>query len=173
MTTAIAARPAYGPVDEVTRARLRRQLIEFFGSHPSLDAHLALLDARGAWYAERALTVWRRDHLDAFFGVVRHVVRTQFDGPPPSPDVEGWLQAGRPDDRQLAEVYDLIALCRYGHKPEDGVLARHGEPGPAVTAIDHAIASWPKGQWFHFVNAYARFEVWIERLAITLPAIDF
>lgn len=32
------------------------------GEFPTLDAHLDLLDARGGWYAERALGAWASRH---------------------------------------------------------------------------------------------------------------
>lgn len=171
--TALLTRPACGPVDELTRARLGRVCGEFFGPHPCLQAHLGLLDARGAWYAERAITAWRAVHVDSFFGLVRHVVTTQFDGPRPSPDIETWLAAGRPDDPVLGPAYDLIALARYGHQPDDGILPRTDPATGAVSAVDAAIARWPSGQLSSFVNAYARLETWLHRHAISLPPIDF
>ena len=46
-------------------------------------------------------------------GLVRHVVRTQSDGPAPDPDVEGWLRAGRPShDRELGDAYEAMACVR-------------------------------------------------------------
>jgi hypothetical protein len=48
--------PEAGPVDDLTRG-LRRRLHEFF-NRPVLDAHVDLLDTRGAWYAEMVLHLW-------------------------------------------------------------------------------------------------------------------
>lgn len=169
--TALLTRPAYGPVDELTSARLRRVCAEVFGSRPCLHAHLKLLDARGAWYAERAITVWRATHPDAFFGLVRHVVSSQFDGPRPDPDVETWLAAGRPSDRLLWPAYDLIATARYGRASI--ATPRTGEPEGAVGLVDDAIRTWPEGHLASFVSAYGRIEPWLERHAIVLPPIDF
>jgi len=43
-----------GPLDEFTRARITTMIRTYFGDLENLDAHIALLDTRGAWYAERA-----------------------------------------------------------------------------------------------------------------------
>lgn len=40
--------PAAGALDELSRARLRRLLASFLGEFATLDAHLDLLDTRGA-----------------------------------------------------------------------------------------------------------------------------
>lgn len=50
--------PAAAPLVEVSRARLRRILVDQFGEFPTLDLHLALLDTRWAWYAELAIGSW-------------------------------------------------------------------------------------------------------------------
>ncbi|HEX2904511.1 MAG TPA: hypothetical protein VHO01_13740, partial [Jatrophihabitans sp.] len=88
--------PAAAALDDLARARIRRTLAARFGDLPTLTAHVELLDTRGAWYAARAMHAWPTHQGDSFFGVVRHVVRTQLAGPPSAPDLEAWLAAGRP-----------------------------------------------------------------------------
>lgn len=157
--------------DEVSIMRLRRVLDRTFGEIPNLEHHLALLDSRGVLYATHAVSCWENDRPEMFFGVVRHVIRTQCDGPPPSPDVEGWLTAGRPDDAQhphLALKWDLLNLARYGRQALPAV-PRSAEPDPGVSGMDAILDQWPDLP--AFVTAYARVERFIDSAAITLPPL--
>ena len=116
------------PADQVSLMRLRRVLDLVFGEIPLLEFHLELLDSRGVLYATHAAGSWENDLPEMFFGVVRHVIRTQCDGPSPDPDVEGWLAAGRPEDQRLAGAWDLLNLGRYGARTLPAT-PRTGRPG--------------------------------------------
>lgn len=169
--TPIGDPPEAGPLDELSRARVRRLLAGFFGEFPTLDAHLALMDTRGAWYAERALGAWSASQPDAFFGVVRHVVRTQMPGPVPTPDVEGWLAAGRPDAVDLAPLWDELNTHRYSTARRAPADPRRGSKD-GVTAFDDIVRGWPGGCLDRFVLAYASLEQVLERRAMVLPPIE-
>lgn len=163
--------PAAGPIDDVTRARLRRLLVRFFGDFSTLDRHLDLLDARGAWYAEAALGAWTPKHPDSFFGLVRHVVRTQVAGPAPAPDLEGWLEAGIPDaDAVLAERWRYVHELRY---PAGRRTKEHprGRVDHAITETDTVVAAWPDEEWDRFVLAYVKLEQVLERRSLAIPSI--
>jgi hypothetical protein len=166
-----SAAPAARPLDELSRVRLRRVLAGWLGECPTLDAHLALLDTRGAWYAEKAMGAWSADVPDSFFGLVRHVVRTQLDGPPPQPDIEGWLAAGRPADPQLAHAFDLLHSGRYAPARRPAITTRPAT-SPGTEHLDAVILGWPTGEFAGFVNAYAKLERVMERRHVTLPPID-
>ena len=163
--------PAAGPLDALSRVRLRRALAGYLGEFPTLDAHLDLLDTRGAWYAEKALGAWSAEHPDGFFGLVRHVVRTQLDGPPPEPDIEAWLAAGRPADEVLASTWDTMLAFRYppSHRPE---TTGRRAADPAVTCVDDIVAAWPTGQLDGFLRAYGALEQILERRHFMVPPID-
>lgn len=163
--------PAMGPVDEMARARLRRTLVEFFGDFPTLDHHLHLLDARGAWYAAGAIGAWTREHPDSFFGLVRHVVRTQLPGPAPMPDLEGWIAAGIPtSDPALERRWREIHALRYpaDQRPAEVPRARSDA---AIGTTDVVVANWPDEHWDAFVLAYVKLEQVLERRSIVLPPI--
>jgi hypothetical protein len=119
---------------------------------------------------------WSHRQPDSFFGLVRHVVRTQLGGPTPQPDVESWLAAGRPGDPELADLWDHIrALAAQG-----GLTVPDGDRG-SVTADDDAIAAaetldgvlteWPAEHLEEFLLAYVKLEIVLERRGITLPPI--
>lgn len=157
--------------DEVSIMRLRRVLDQTFGTIPDLEHHLSLLDSRGVLYATHAVSCWENDRPEMFFGVVRHVIRTQCDGPPPSPDIEGWLAAGRPDeitDPHRALKWDLINLARYGRQALPAV-PRSTDPDPAVSTMDDILDQW--SDLPAFVTTYARVERFIDSAGITLPAL--
>ena len=77
-----------------------------------------------------------------FFGMVRHVIRTQCDGPAPDPDVEGWLAAGRPTAPDPEYAWDLLNLCRYGADPI-GAAVRTEPIGASVANLDDVLRRWP------------------------------
>jgi hypothetical protein len=167
--------PPPGPVDEFTALRLRRSVLAFFGDVPAIERHLALLDARGAWYATRAMGAWNPQQPGAFFGLVRHVVRTQFPGPAPDPDVEGWVAAGRPADTDVAAAWDLIRDRRYSLPASDPAPARPpGVGAEGVLRMDQIVTDWPAEHFDAFVFSYAAIEQVLERRARThpLPPID-
>lgn len=166
-----SASPAAGPLDALSRARLRRVLAGYLGEFPTLDAHLDLLDTRGAWYAEKALGAWSAEHPDSFFGLVRHVVRTQLDGSPPAPDIEAWLAAGRPADDVVAPTWDTMLAFRYprSHRP---VTTERRTADAAVTRVDDIVADWPTGQLDGFLRAYGALEQILERRHFMVPPID-
>lgn len=160
--------PAAAPLDEFTRARTRLLLVNYFGEFATLDAHLDLLDTRGAWYAERALGAWSARLPEAFFGVIRHVVRTQMDGPPPNPDVEGWAAAGRPADRQrLARFWDLITSL-----PGFPVPAATPDRAAGSHPLDTVLLYWPEDELDgSFLLPYVKLELTLARRALALPPI--
>ena len=167
--------PPYGPVDEFTRARLRGLIVDRFGDFATLDLHLDLLDSRGAWYAERAMGSWSPNQADAFFGVIRHVIRTQAPGPAPSPDIEGWLEAGRPaHDPALAELWEHInELARVGGfgVPDHDRGSAPSETPQAAIAVDEALTNWPEEQLATFLRTYVNLEIVLRRRNIVLPPI--
>lgn len=163
--------PAAAPLDEVSRARLRRILIEQFGEFPTLDLHLALLDSRGAWYAELAIGSWSADHPDGFFGLVRHVVRTQIPGPPPDPDLEAWLMAGRPTDPMLAGYWSTLRHFLPASRDVAESARRAAQPTPAVQRVDEILDSWPADLFDRFYHAYAKIENVLMRRTIVIPPI--
>ncbi len=167
------AAPTPGPLDELAAIRLRRMLIEFFGPFPTLDAHLALLDRQGAWYATKALGAWSSQLPDAFFGVARHVVRTQLPGPAPTPDIEAWLAAGRPGhDQELAGAWDKVRSHRYPGPPEGPIVDRAASTPAAVARVDEIVSGWPADHFGGFVYAYASIECVLETRQIVFPPID-
>ena len=163
-TTALGpkARP-----DEISRARLRRTLVQHFGEADSLDAHLALMDSRGVLSATHALEIWSALAPQTFFGLVRHVIRTQCEGPVPDPDVEGWLAAGRPDDDELALTWDLLNLTRYG----DEALPARSRPAHVDSAIELFDALLRDWDVCVFADAYCKVELFIRLRGVTLPPI--
>jgi hypothetical protein len=163
--------PAAGPVDEVTRARLRRLLAGWLGEFGTLDLHLDLLDARSAWYAEAALGAWTKNQPDSFFGVVRHVVRTQFPGPLPDPDLEGWLAAGVPDDSLLSTRWEELNVLRYQPSYRVEARPRAAARAPSVARVDEIVRSWPEEHFDGFTLAYARLEQVLDRRGIVLPPV--
>jgi hypothetical protein len=168
--------PAAGPVDEMTAARLRRDIETYFGDVPGVEHHLALLDARGAWYALRAMGAWDPAQPLTFFGLVRHVVRTMLPGPAPDPDVESWLEAGRPQVPDLAAAWDRIRACRTGHAELSATdaLVRPTKVSDPVARMDAIVAAWPADLFDDFVLAYASVERILERRAEhpPLPPIE-
>jgi hypothetical protein len=169
--TALSGAPAADPMDEVTRARLRRLIAGWLGEFATLDLHLDLLDARGAWYAEAALGAWTRTHPDSFFGVVRHVVRTQLPGPTPDPDLEGWLALGVPDEPMLAERWRALRILRHGSAARARLHPRTQEPVGSVARVDEIVRSWPDEHFDGFSLAYARLEQVLERRGVVLPPV--
>jgi hypothetical protein len=165
--TSAARYPAAEPVDELELARLRRTLVNRFGEFNLLDLHLAMLDARGAWYAAAAAECWSPALRHEFFGLVRHVVRTQMPGPAPDPDVETWLAAGRPKDSHLATAWDLVAA----ESAHQFIAKRGGKPSAAVRRLDHYLMKWPAADLATFAQAYARFEAVLVTHHVTLPPI--
>ncbi len=175
-TPTAAAAPLAGPLDEVGRAGITRRLTRHFGPTPTLAAHVALLDTRGAWYAARVLPAWPATDPDAFFGLVRHVVGTQLPGPVPDPDIEGWIAAGRPGGA-LGGLWDAVAAARYpdpdpDHRHRPCSARPSGTPAAAVTAVDRVLAGWPAEHLEGFVRAYAVVEALIDAGAIRLPHHD-
>jgi hypothetical protein len=158
------------PADELSLMRLRRVLAEEFGDIPRLEAHLELLDSRGVLYATHAASAWKGDAPAMFFGMVRHVIRTQCDGPAPDPDVEGWLAAGRPTEPDLEYAWDLVNLCRYGTDPS-GAPRRHGPIDPAVALLDDVLRRWP-GHVGTFATPYGRVEHALESSKLILPPLS-
>jgi hypothetical protein len=171
-SAALADAPAAGPVDEVTRVRLRRLIAGWLGEFGTLDLHLDLLDARGAWYAEAALGAWTRNQPDSFFGVVRHVVRTQLPGPPPDPDLEGWLAAGVPVDSLLAARWEKLNALRHRSAHRVAAVARVVATEPSVGRMDEIVRSWPEQHFDGFTLAYARLEQVLDRRGIVLPPVE-
>lgn len=163
--------PPPGPLDGFAQARLRRLLVGHLGAFPTLDAHVALLDRRGAWYAERALGAWDTSKPDSFFGLVRHVVRTQLPGPAPQPDVEGWLAAGRPSDAFLATTWDTLNAHRYPTARRVPATARTVS-SPVTDELDAILTAWPADHLDRFAFAYAALENVLERRHVILPPID-
>lgn len=166
-----AAPPAAGPLDEVGRARITHRLTRHFGPTPTLAPHVALLDARDAWYAARVLPAWPATDPDAFFGLVRHVVRTQMPGEAPTPDIEGWLAAGRPGGA-LGALWDAVALARYPDPDRRPRSPRPSGAPAAVTEVDRVLAGWPAAHLDGFLRAYAVVEALIDAGAIRLPRHD-
>lgn len=171
-TKTTAKTTALGPKtapDEVAITRLRRVLAVHLGEIPQLDAHLALLDSRGVLYAAHAAENWSDLTASTFFGLVRHVIRTQCEGPVPDPDVEGWLAAGRPADRDLGDAWDLLNLARYTADPP-APTPRPAGVAPAIEQFDSMLRSWP-AHMSTFAGTYCRLEWFIERNAIAIPPI--
>ena len=163
--------PAPGLVDEVTRTRLRRVMVGFFGEFPTLDLHLGLLDARGAWYAEAALAAWSPQAPDAFFGLVHHVVRSQIPGPAPAPDIERWLEVGAPQgDPLLAERWHALRDARDPRHDDEQPMPR-ATADAQIAATDAVVAAWPAELWDRFVLAYVKVEHALASRAIELPPI--
>jgi hypothetical protein len=169
--------PATGPVDEFTRAHLRHLIEDRFGHFATLDLHLDLLDARGAWYAERALDSWSPSLPDSFFGLVNHVVRTQIPGPNPAPDLRSWLAAGRPGhDEFLTHHWDtfnrLAAIGRFaGPNSPRGSVDVDPETLEAARAVDSILTGWPREHLVEFELAYLKLPITLARRQITLPPI--
>ena len=156
--------------DQVSITRLRRVLRDHFDEIPLLEAHLALLDSRGVLYATHAAANWAQSNPDTFFGLVRHVVRTQSDDAPPDPDVEGWLAAGRPsNDQRLGDAWDLINVSRYSTDPLPAT-PRPTMTSPEVERFDEVLRQWP-AHVATFATAYWRVEWAIEARGIELPPI--
>lgn len=164
--------PGPGPVDAVTERRLRRAIDMHLGEVRNLDAHLGLLDARGAWYGLHTAAAWDPAQGEAFFGLVRHAVRTLMPGPVPAPDIEGWLAAGRPAQVRLAGAWSRILEARYpgcavGSLPFP-LVAR---PSRTDHHVDAIIDRWPTGGFGGFVHAYATLEATLDTHAISLPDV--
>ena len=138
----------------------------------ALDLHLGLLDARGAWNAERALGAWTKTYPDSFFGLVRHVVRTQLAGPVPDPDLEGWLAAGLPDDALLELRWRTLNGLRYPAGRCVKASPRAAEPAVSVSRFDGVVLTWPEDLFDGFVLAYAKLEQVLERRSLVLPPVD-
>jgi hypothetical protein len=158
--------------DEVAMVRLRRVLAHHFGEVPLLEAHLALLDSRGVLYATHAAESWSDQGPETFFGLVRHVVRTQSNGPAPDPDVEGWLRGGRPThDRGLGEAWDLLNLSRYTTDPLPPT-PRLAQVDPTLERFDQILRDWPAHP-ATFATSYCRLEWVLEARGIVLPPIGY
>lgn len=165
--------PALGPKtapDEVAIARLRRVLADHLGEVPLLEAHLALLDSRGVLYATHAAQSWSDLNAETFFGLVRHVIRTQCEGPVPDPDVEGWLAAGRPEEEMLGFSWDLINVSRYSLDPLTPAPRSAGMTDPAIEEFDELLRTWPD-HVSTFATTYCRLEWYVEAHGITIPPI--
>lgn len=168
-TAVVGEPPAPGPADVVAVHRLRRAITEHLGEVPNLQAHLGLLDARGAWYGWHAAPAWDPDQGEALFGVIRHVVRTQLSEPPPAPDVEGWVAAGRPRDPLLALVWGRVVAARW---PGGGAPVPLAERAPGVAhPLDEVLAAWPADGLDGFIHAYAVVEAAIEDRGIPMPSV--
>ena len=169
--------PTAAPVDEFTRARLRHLIADRFGDFETLDLHLDLLDARGTWYAERAMDAWPATQGESFFGVVNHVVATQIPGPAPTPNIEAWLEAGRPThDRCLAEIWDEAnGLARSGgfdvpahDRGSDPVSA---DVVAAAQTLDRVLDGWPAEHVVGFLRTYINLKIVLRRRNIVLPPV--
>ena len=147
-------------------------IVAHLGEFPALDLHLDLLDARGAWYAERALGAWTKSHPDSFFGLVRHVVRTQIPGPVPDPDLEGWLGAGVPEGLVLRDRWTMLNALRYPAVRRIEAVPRDADPATSVIRVDEILTGWPDRLFDGFVLAYAKLEQVLERRSLPLPPID-
>ena len=167
MTTRTSALGPKAVPDEMSLARLRRAIGVHLGDVPLLDAHLALLDSRGVLYATHAIRNWSDLHPEAFFGLVRHVIRTQCEGPAPNPDVEGWLAAGRPVDDELGLAWDLLNVVRYGNDALPTTL-RPALVAPEIEAFDELLSAWDVGA---FADAYCKMELFISLRGVSLPAL--
>jgi hypothetical protein len=157
-----------GPADQVSLMRLRRVLADRFDEIPLLEHHLDLLDSRGVLYATHTAGIWENELPEIFFGVVRHVVRTQCQGPAPEPDVEGWLATGRPREENLGAIWDQLHLGRYG-TPAGSAVARGDAPDPGVARLDDVLRRWPHIPTF--ITTYARVEHFIDAAGVTLPPL--
>jgi hypothetical protein len=148
-----AGAPSAGTLDDVTRVRLRRQWQSYFGEPALLDAHLNL--------------------PGHFFGLVRHVVRTQLGEPPPPLDLEGWIEAARPSEPALAAIWDRVRehLYAYAWLDQHPVTPRSADVPAAVERVDRLIRDWPAEALDVFVVSYASLEQVLERRA-ALPPID-
>lgn len=171
--TAVAiGAPAAGPVDAFTRVRLTSMLLGYFGDFPTFGAHLDLLDARGAWYAEQVMAAWSPTQPDAFFGLVAHVVRTQIPGPA-HPDLDAWIAAGQPADPHLAERWAEIRNLK-ALDGRDRPARRRDAIEPLedhIEALDAAISTWPPEHWELFLLAYVKLDLTLAHRKITLPPI--
>lgn len=163
--------PSAGPLDAFTRIRVGQLIGGYLAPSPVMDAHLDLIDTRGAWYAERAVSVWDPDRPDEFFGLVRHVVRTQLPGPRPDPDVETWLAAGRPAETWLATAWDQINDARYGTSDQRPRRARQAAPDKAVARVDAILHRWDPGHLHRFAAAYGTVERVLDLGIVTLPPV--
>jgi hypothetical protein len=172
----LATIPTAGPVDPFTRARLRSLLAEHFDSTPAIDRHLDLLDTRGAWYAERAMTSWPHNQPDSFFGVVHYVVRAQLPGPAPQPDLDAWLIAGRPADPRLASRWNTIRALAIqgGSRVPDLDRGSAGCDSGAIAVaerLDDLLADWPDELLERFLLAYVKLPIVLRRKRFTLPPV--
>lgn len=138
--------PSAGPLDQLSRGRLRRLLVDYFGE-------------------------WDREHPDSFFGLVRHVVRTQLGGPVPAPDIEGWLAGGQPDDPALADVWQQMLVFRYLPWLRPAAAPRQ-ETNAGLEMVDAIVAGWPEDQLDGFLRGYGALENILERRLIVLPPVD-
>lgn len=158
------------PADDLALMRLRRVLDRHFGEIDLLDAHLGLMDARGVLYATSAAENWSHQTPATFFGLVRHVVRTQSDDEVPDPDAEGWLAAGRPEGHEVLDIaWDTLNITRYSNDP----LPQAPRPAvvdPSIERFDQMLLDWPGGIGT-FASAYCRLEWFIEARGVTLPAL--
>lgn len=164
--------PDAGPLDEFTRARLTAIARGYFGDLDTLPHHIALLDARGAWYAEQVITEWPEKLPDSFFGVVAHVIATQLPDPAPQPDLDTWLAAGCPDDPVLAARWEQVRGLRSLDGTPRPIFTRpHGDLEPTVRFLDHAIETWPEEHWANFLLAYVKVPFSMARRGFVLPPI--
>ena len=163
---------AAGPPDQLSLRRLRQLAVAYFGEVRALDEHLALLDARGVLYAEWAMGTWSTERPGSFFGLVRHVVRTQFDGPAPDPDVEGWQAAGRPNDPELGAIWDWLREERYDTQVLHAmapIAPRSGGVPASVARMDTIVESWPSDHFDDFVFSYVQIARVLERRELVMP----
>jgi hypothetical protein len=136
-----AAATALGPKsapDEVSIRRLRRILVDHFDEQPTLDRHIAMLDARGVRYAGTAVQHWGDTDLAMFFAVVRHVIRTQSTEGSATPDIEGWLAAGQPADPEHGNAWHFINAVRYPSQAVQEPVQRSQET-PEIAEMDRIV----------------------------------
>lgn len=164
--------PPAGPVDCVTVRRLRRAIGDHLGEVPNLDAHLGLLDARGAWYGWHTVAAWDPAQGEAFFGLIRHAVRTLFPGPAPAPDIEGWLAGGRPSRAALAGTWTRVLEARYPGRTVGSLpFPITVRPAGVHHHVDMIVAGWPELGLDGFIHSYATLEATVDVHGITLPDI--
>ena len=165
--------PEAGPLDKFTRVRITAMLRGYFGDIATLEAHVTLLDTRGAWYAEQVMGAWSDRQPDAFFGLVAHVVRTQLAGPAPQPDLDRWISDGRPADPGLGARWDQVRELKNLDGSQRPLRVRGGLPGdsPIGTSLDDTVAAWPEEHWEKFLLAYLKLDLTLARRGVALPPI--
>ncbi|MDO9494308.1 MAG: hypothetical protein Q7J48_01270 [Nocardioides sp.] len=168
--------PAAAALDEVLRMRMTVLAEQYLGDTPALDAHLALLDTRGAWYAERILTHWNTAQPDAFWGLVNYYVRTHLTEPdqlaaPAILDLPAWVAAGPPPAGRLRRRWEEVA-DRIPAQVLDRLTDQRGRPSrEQVETIDTLVDEWPEEHWIRFLHAYAVVEAVLADFDITLPIL--